>query len=43
MLDKKYQNLEIRENEYFENNIRAIKFNLLEMVQKLFEPVNKTM
>lgn len=43
MLDKKYQSLEIRETEYFANNIRAIKFNLLEMVQKLYEPVNKTM
>ncbi|VVC45563.1 Hypothetical protein CINCED_3A014184 [Cinara cedri] len=41
-LDEKYRNLTIRNDEYFSNNIRAIKFNLLQYLNKLDQPVNRT-
>lgn len=41
-LDDKYNNLTVRNDEYFENNIRAIKFNLEQYLYKLDQPVNRT-
>lgn len=41
-LDDKYGNLTIRDDEYFKNNIRAIKFNLEQYLYKLDQPVNRT-
>ncbi|XP_050440640.1 endothelin-converting enzyme homolog [Adelges cooleyi] len=41
-LDEKYQNLTVRPDEYFMNNIRAIKFNLEQYLVKLDQPTNRT-
>lgn len=41
-LDEKYQDLEVRENEYFQNNIRAGMHSLKVLLKKLDQPVNKT-
>ncbi|XP_049783142.1 endothelin-converting enzyme homolog isoform X1 [Schistocerca cancellata] len=41
-LDQKYKDLEIKEDEYFENNIRVNKYNLKSNLEKLDQPVNKT-
>lgn len=41
-LNDKYQNLSVRFDEYFENNIRAIQFNLIQYLYKLDRPVNRT-
>lgn len=41
-LDDKYQNLTVRSDEYFDNNIRAIQFNLEQFLYKLDQPVNRT-
>lgn len=41
-LDDKYQNLTVRDDEYFENNIRAIQFSLEQFLRKLDQPVNRT-
>ncbi|GLV38283.1 Neprilysin 3 [Carabus blaptoides fortunei] len=41
-LDKKYDKLEVRDDEYFMNNIRLSKYNLKKNLEKLDEPVNKT-
>jgi endothelin-converting enzyme len=41
-LDKKYNTLEISENDYFGNNIRVSQFSLTKNLEKLNEPVNKT-
>lgn len=41
-LDDKYNNLTVRTDEYFENNIRAIQFNLEQYLYKLDQPVNRT-
>lgn len=41
-LDDKYQNLTVRSDEYFANNIRAIQFNLQQYLFKLDKPVNRT-
>lgn len=41
-LDKKYSDLEIKENEYFMNNIRVNQYNLKKNIQRLDQVVNKT-
>lgn len=41
-LDEKYQELDVRENEYFQNNIRAGMHSLKVLLRKLDQPVNKT-
>lgn len=41
-LDDKYQNLTVRSDEYFENNLRAIQFNLAQYLYKLDQPVNRS-
>ncbi|XP_054745979.1 neprilysin-3 [Anastrepha obliqua] len=41
-LDKKYADLEIVPNEYFENNIQVAMYNLKTNLEKLDQPVNKT-
>jgi len=41
-LDDKYRNLTVRADEYFDNNIRAIQFNLEHYLYKLDQPVNRT-
>lgn len=41
-LDERYRNLQIKENEYFLNNIRVNKYNLRKSLEKLDQPVNKT-
>ncbi|XP_043243436.1 endothelin-converting enzyme homolog [Amphibalanus amphitrite] len=41
-LNDKYALLEVKENEYFENNIRFSKFALIKNLMKYGQPVNKT-
>nr|XP_023014776.1 endothelin-converting enzyme homolog isoform X2 [Leptinotarsa decemlineata] len=41
-LDKRFANLSLRSNEYFENNIQISSFNLRKNLEKINEPVNKT-
>ncbi|XP_076641509.1 M13 family metallopeptidase neprilysin 3 isoform X3 [Halictus rubicundus] len=41
-LDDRYKDLLIRQDEYFENNIRVNKYNLKKNLDKLDKPVNKT-
>ncbi|XP_008209638.1 endothelin-converting enzyme homolog isoform X1 [Nasonia vitripennis] len=41
-LDERYQDLSIKPNEYFFNNIRVNKYNLKRNLEKLDQPVNKT-
>lgn len=41
-LDREYEGLVIKENEYFLNNIRANQFSLKKNILKLDQPVNKT-
>ncbi|XP_018913127.2 endothelin-converting enzyme homolog isoform X2 [Bemisia tabaci] len=41
-LDDKYKDLTIREDEYFQNNVRSNQFMLKQNVQRLDFPVNKT-
>ncbi|XP_071439614.1 endothelin-converting enzyme homolog isoform X2 [Hetaerina americana] len=41
-LDEKYKELEIRDSEYFENNIRVIQYNFKKNLEKLDQDVNKT-
>ncbi|XP_078035136.1 M13 family metallopeptidase neprilysin 3 isoform X3 [Augochlora pura] len=41
-LDDRYRDLMIRQNEYFQNNIRVNKYNLKKNLDKLDRPVNKT-
>lgn len=41
-LDEKYKDLEVRDYEYFENNIRVNQFNLKTNLETLDQPVNKT-
>lgn len=41
-LDKKYNELNITANAYFENNIQVNMFNLKKNLEKLDQPVNKT-
>ncbi|XP_021915643.1 endothelin-converting enzyme homolog isoform X4 [Zootermopsis nevadensis] len=41
-LDDKYKDLDIRQYEYFENNLRVNQYNLRRNVEKLDQPVNKT-
>ncbi|CAB3375652.1 Hypothetical predicted protein [Cloeon dipterum] len=43
LLDAKYKRLEIQGNQYFKNNIRAIQFNMVELLEKLHQPVNRTL
>ncbi|XP_066598593.1 endothelin-converting enzyme homolog isoform X2 [Prorops nasuta] len=40
-LNDKYADLQIKQNEYFENNIRMNKYNLRKGLEKLDQPVNK--
>ncbi|XP_017767260.1 PREDICTED: endothelin-converting enzyme 1 isoform X2 [Eufriesea mexicana] len=41
-LDERYKDLTIKQNEYFQNNIRVNKYNLRKNLEKLDLPVNKT-
>ncbi|KAI5749978.1 hypothetical protein M8J76_011853 [Diaphorina citri] len=41
-LDEKYAELEVKEDEYFQNNIRAGMHSLKNLLRKLDQPVNKT-
>lgn len=41
-LDKKYFDLDLNDQEYFENNIKVNQFNLRENLDRLDRPVNKT-
>ncbi|XP_023296550.2 neprilysin-3 isoform X1 [Lucilia cuprina] len=41
-LDKKYADLNVTANAYFENNIQSNMFNLKKNLEKLDQPVNKT-
>ncbi|XP_057322411.1 endothelin-converting enzyme homolog [Microplitis mediator] len=41
-LDERYQDLNIKDNEYFLNNIRINKYTLKKNLEKLDQPVNKT-
>ncbi|XP_046387959.1 endothelin-converting enzyme homolog isoform X2 [Ischnura elegans] len=41
-LDEKYKELEIRDYEYFDNNIRVIQYNFKKNLEKLDQVVNKT-
>ena len=41
-LDKQYEELEVKPNEYFENNIAFNVFSLKNDLSKLDKPVNKT-
>lgn len=41
-LDRRYENLTVRNDSYFENNINVNLFNLRRNLQKINEPVNKT-
>ncbi|CAH0764829.1 unnamed protein product [Diatraea saccharalis] len=41
-LDKQYEGLEVKPNEYFQNNIAFNKFSLTNDLKKLDQPVNKT-
>lgn len=41
-LDERYESLQIKENEYFLNNIRVNKYNLRKSLENLDQPVNKT-
>ncbi|GBP18634.1 Endothelin-converting enzyme homolog [Eumeta japonica] len=41
-LDKQYEELEVKENQYFENNIAYNEFSLKNDLKKLDQPVNKT-
>ncbi|XP_066996850.2 endothelin-converting enzyme homolog [Anabrus simplex] len=41
-LDEKYEDLEIHEYQYFQNNIRVNLYNLKKNLEKLDQPVNKT-
>lgn len=41
-LNKKYEGLEIKEDEYFLNNIRINQFRIKENLEKLDQPVNKS-
>lgn len=41
-LDKKYFDLDLNDQEYFENNIKVNQFNLRENLERLDRPVNKT-
>lgn len=41
-LDKQYEELEVKPNEYFENNIAFNVFSLKNDLNKLDKPVNKT-
>ncbi|KAJ8916510.1 hypothetical protein NQ315_000152 [Exocentrus adspersus] len=41
-LDERFENLLVRNNTYFENNININYFNLKKMLEKINEPVNKT-
>lgn len=41
-LDEYYDNLQIRNNTYFQNNINVYAYNLKRNLEKIKEPVNKT-
>lgn len=41
-LDKKYEDLNFNEDEYFNNNVELSRYNLKTNLKKLDEPVNKT-
>lgn len=41
-LDAKYSKLEINETDYFGNNIRVYQFSLVQNLEKLTQPVNRT-
>lgn len=41
-LDAKFENLTIRNNTYFDNNINILYYNLKKNLEKINEPVNKT-
>lgn len=41
-LDKQYEDLQVKPNEYFENNIAFNVYSLRNDLKKLDQPVNKT-
>nr|XP_053649769.1 endothelin-converting enzyme homolog [Cherax quadricarinatus] len=41
-LDAKFADLKVKENEFFQNNVRVNNFNVQENLARLFKPVNKT-
>lgn len=41
-LDERYRELEIKQDEYFMNNIRVNQYNLKKNIEKLDVPVNKS-
>lgn len=41
-LDDYYKRLEFKDNDYFANNIRVNKFSLIQNLERLDQPVNKT-
>ncbi|XP_076234270.1 M13 family metallopeptidase neprilysin 3 isoform X2 [Calliopsis andreniformis] len=41
-LDERYRDLSVKQNEYFQNNIRVNKYNLRKNLEKLDQPVNKS-
>ncbi|XP_018573332.1 endothelin-converting enzyme homolog isoform X1 [Anoplophora glabripennis] len=41
-LDERFENLSVRNDTYFDNNININYFNLKKMLEKINEPVNKT-
>lgn len=41
-LDERYRDLTVKQNDYFNNNIRVNKYNLKKNLEKLDKPVNKT-
>lgn len=41
-LDERYRDLAIKQNEYFQNNLRVNKYNLRKNLEKLDQVVNKT-
>lgn len=41
-LDKQYEDLRVKPNEYFQNNLAVNLYSLKNDLQKLDEPVNRT-
>lgn len=42
LLDERYNNLTVRNDTYFENNLQLNYYNLIKNLEKINEPVNKT-
>ena len=41
-LDKKYEDLNVTENDFFTNNLRVQEHHFKDSLNQLFKPVNKT-